>query len=173
MKKLELSSNSENIQVYLEIQQEIDYLIQRLVSLRAKVDELTQTELNTEKQVEVLLSFKDNSQMIFWSGGSIHLSKKQYLLVKTIWNANNRTATLDVIEENIWNLKEKDDADRSVLFIPRHTIFELVNRTRNSVYQSNFPYEIVSNIVKQIVKQNDKHCGHCELQGYSLVVKKT
>jgi hypothetical protein len=120
----------------------------------------------------VLLSFKDASQMIFWSSGSIHLSPKQYLLVKTIWNTNNRTATLDAIEENIWHLKEKDD-DESVMFIPRHTIFELVNRTRNSMYRANFPYKIVSNIVKQTVKQNDKHCERRELQGYSLVAKKT
>jgi hypothetical protein len=171
MRKLELLSNSENTQAYSEIQQEIDYIIQRLVFLRAKVGKLTQNELNDEKQEEVLLSFEDASQMIFWGSGSMHLPQKQYLFVKTIWNTNNRTATLDIIEENIWDVKDDDKSERPK-FILHNTICELVRRTRNSMNRAKFPYEIVSIIVKQTAESNDKCRNYNELQGYKLVVKK-
>jgi hypothetical protein len=171
MKSLELLSNSVNAQAYSEIQQEIDYLVQRFVLLQAKINERMQSELSNEKQEEVLLSFEDASRMIFWSNGSIHLPPKQYLLVKTIWNANDRTTTLDVIEENIWNIKDDDDKENA-MFISHSTICELVHRTRNSMNRANFPYEIMSVFVKQTVEQNSKPNSRKELQGYRLIVKK-
>ncbi|MDR0605233.1 MAG: hypothetical protein LBG80_13095 [Bacteroidales bacterium] len=166
-----LLNDSGNTQTYLEIRQEIDYLIQRLLLLQVKVDELRQSELNNKKQEEILLSFDDTSQMIFWDSGSIHLPPKQYLLVKTIWNADNRAATLDVIEENIWDVKGDDD-DENVMFIHRNTICELVHRTRNSMNRAKFPYEIKSILAKQTGGQNGKHRSYNELQGYKLIIRK-
>jgi 3-dehydroquinate dehydratase len=165
---MKLENNLGNVHNYFEMQQDINNMMeQRLQFIETKIDELNQNKLNTEKQSEILLTFDDKRRMIFWTGGSVRLSKNQYLLIKTIYN-NGLFADLDIIEKNVWDFSGNKDK----MFISRHAIFELVNRTRISVYDANFPYEIVSVIEKQTECEDDKHHRYNELQGYALERKK-
>jgi DNA-binding response OmpR family regulator len=140
-----------------EIWIDIDTHQQAILALQAEERAIILTP-PTDDTDEVPLYFDDAARRIRWSGGMLTLSKKQFSLIKTIWNSSEWTGTLDEIESALWRTVGTEEEP----FIGKNTLFVLVSRLRNKVSESDFPYKI----------ESVKNFSTGELQGYRLVLKK-
>jgi DNA-binding response OmpR family regulator len=141
----------------LEIHHKIEICLQEVFTLRSEEAAILEMIQQQNRETAFELSFDERGRTIRWTGGMLKLSRKQFSLIKTIWNNGKRTETLDEIELAIWHDAGTDEKP----FIGKNTLFALISRLRNSVSAINFPYEIES------VK--DGFTG--ELQGYRLTLK--
>jgi len=144
-----------SVRTVLEISHDIDYHSKELVKLSAEIASVLN---NSGTKPE--LFFDEQKHTIRWravdyagGSGSIKLSKKQFALIKTLWNGEDQAATLDKIEEAVYSETES--------FVKKQTLLMLVSRARNSVIGSGFPYEI----------ERIKNAETAELSGYQLVCK--
>ncbi|MDR1491904.1 MAG: hypothetical protein LBT05_04190 [Planctomycetaceae bacterium] len=78
---------SKKRRTYPEIRQEIDLHVRQLVTLLAEEDQIIRQTLPESQNAEIPLQFDDVKRTISWFGGSVRLAKKQYLLVKTLWQS--------------------------------------------------------------------------------------
>ncbi|MDR3108654.1 MAG: winged helix-turn-helix domain-containing protein [Planctomycetaceae bacterium] len=141
----------------LEIHRKVDIHLQEVLKLRSEEAAILEMIQNQSKETVTDLFFDEQRQTIRWADGMVKLSRKQFSLMKTLWNNDERTETLAEIESSIWNEVGSEDKP----FVEKNTIFALVSRLRNSVSDVGFPYEIVG------VKNSETS----ELQGYCLVRK--
>jgi DNA-binding response OmpR family regulator len=138
---------------FFEIENEIGLHLQAILNLRTEKRKIIQLS-QPDKANEVLLYFVDDTRTIRWYEKSIRFSKKQYQLIKTLWQSDNHEATLDNIEEQVWDVGTEKQP-----FIERHTIFTFVQRAQNQLKKCDFPYKIVP--VKNFSTRENK--------GYKLI----
>jgi DNA-binding response OmpR family regulator len=123
---------------FFEIENEIDFHLRAILSLRTENRTIIRL-LQPDKTNEVPLTFEADNRTIRWYEKSIRFSKKQYLLIKTLWTGDQHEASLDDIEEQIWHAGTKERP-----FIERHTIFTLIRRAQIQLKKCAFPYKIIS-----------------------------
>jgi DNA-binding response OmpR family regulator len=140
-----------------EIWNDIDAHLQAILALRMEEKTIVSTSAEY-KSNEVPLYFDDTVRTIRWDCGILKLSKKQFSLIKILWNGKGRTETLDEIESVLWHTVGTEEKP----FIGKNTLFVLISRLRNNVSGFDFPYEI----------ESVKNFSTGELQGYRLVLKK-
>ncbi|GHT41928.1 hypothetical protein FACS189443_4320 [Planctomycetales bacterium] len=82
----------------LEIDSKIERHARAILVLENKKRKLYQSSSSAQNE-EVPLNFDDVGRTIRWNRGSIRLSKKPYLFVKTLWNAPRHRAEIDTLEK--------------------------------------------------------------------------
>jgi hypothetical protein len=145
-----------------EIFSEIDYHAQELKKLSAEVAAYPKpVPAETQIPAEPELLFNESQRTVRWKTGTLKLSRKQFLFLKSLWDAKNinenSVATINEIEETIW---ENIGNSAQNMFVSKNRLFGLLFRLRNSISSVDFPYEI------EAVKNNSIN----ELAGYRLVL---
>jgi DNA-binding response OmpR family regulator len=141
----------------VEIRNEIDVCVKQITDLCNEAWEVVQTLLG-DTSASPELTFDAESRTVRWFGGSVRLSRNQYWLIYTLWQGENREATLETIETTVWT----DAGSESRLFITKHAILTQINRARDVVRNAGFPYEI----------ETLKNGSDREIRGYRLVLPK-
>ncbi|MDR2642639.1 MAG: hypothetical protein LBC74_07585 [Planctomycetaceae bacterium] len=139
---------------FFEIESEIDSHVQAILNLRTEKRTILQLS-QPDKSNEILLFFETDCRTIRWFENSIRFSKKQYLLIKTLWTSEQHEASLDHLEEQIWHHAGTEKQP----FIERHAIFTLIRRAQNQLEKCAFPYKIIP--VKNFSTRENK--------GYKLI----
>jgi DNA-binding response OmpR family regulator len=139
-----------------EIWSEIDSHLQQIHDLRVEEQTIIHALIPIWECSDIPLEFDDNAQTIRWYGGLIRLSKKPYLLLKTLWTGKNHRATITRVERRVWNA-----GTRKRPFIERHTLCTLINRVQKTLKENRLPYKIKTLKTKKIPTQ--------EIKGYQLV----
>jgi DNA-binding response OmpR family regulator len=137
-----------------EIRNKIDNLLHQVNLLRAEEWSIVQLLIPETERCEEPLEFSDAERMIRWNHGMIRVGPKMYRLIKTLWNSNKHRASLEKIEQNVWNAGTQKKP-----FIDRHTIFTLVCRAQKELKKHHFPYVITTG------KKNSDQ----EIKGFRLV----
>ncbi|MDR0335974.1 MAG: hypothetical protein LBI18_02685 [Planctomycetaceae bacterium] len=137
-----------------EIRNKIDNLLDQVDLLRAEEWSIVQLLIPETKCCEEPLDFNDTKRIICWHNGMIRVGPKMYRLIKTLWNSKKHRASLEKIEQNVWNLGRPKK-----LFIDRHTIFTLICRAQKELKKHHFPYEIITG----------KNFSTQEIKGFRLV----
>jgi len=130
---------------FFEISQQID-------ALRSEQEKIVRALLPEAKPE---LFFDDHRRRIYWSGGSVKLGKKSYLLVQTIWTGEDHHAEFTEVEENVWLQHAETE-----MFVHRCAVAMLVRHTQKNLKEANFPYEI----------ETVKNFSSRELEGFRLVL---
>jgi hypothetical protein len=139
---------------YSNIKERIDDLVTELVSLRALENELVQKELPNGSRAQQKLAFDETKLTISWLGGSVKLTKVPYRFIKTLWSSDRHRTGIDVIEQNVWQIEQKNR-----VFIPRSTICSCVSRTNATLQKAKCPYKI-----KPSLSRSTR-----EIKGYKLI----
>jgi DNA-binding response OmpR family regulator len=143
----------------LEIRNKIDFYLQKILKLRNEETEILNALYQQDDTInEPKLIFDETNRTIRWSGGLATVSSKQFMLLKTLYNAQNHTAEINELEEAVWSIA----GSIAKPFYDIHSLSMLVCRTRKKVILYDFPYKI--ECVKTISTQ--------QLQGYRLVLNK-
>jgi hypothetical protein len=106
---------------------------------------------------EINLIFDDTNRSVKWTAGTVKLSPKPYLLVKTLWFAEEHRLELADIEEAVWS----EELTYEVA-INRHTILTSIKRTNGRLSASFFPYSIESFnvlVTKSLLKHETRDAG--------------
>ncbi|MDR1492095.1 MAG: hypothetical protein LBT05_05185 [Planctomycetaceae bacterium] len=166
---------SKKRRTYPEIRQEINHLLQRFATVLTEEDEILRQTLPESEIAEVPLQCDDAKKTISWFDSSLRLSRKQYLLIKTLWESENHKADLTEIEEIVW---EKELQGK--IAIERHAILTLVSRVQTKLEQKSFPYQIEAHKIKilggqekpvRIKSPNRRNYTSIEISGYQLIVR--
>ncbi|MDR3183668.1 MAG: hypothetical protein LBT89_12265 [Planctomycetaceae bacterium] len=139
----------------LAVQREIDSCLARLSALYAEERVIVRQLLPQGRCAEVDLIFDDANRTVKWSGGTVKLPPKPYLLVKTLWFAAEHRLELADIEEAVW--QEELECEAAV---ERHTILTLIGRTSKKLAVSFFPYCIEPFAVRVTVSPQEKADVH-------------
>jgi DNA-binding response OmpR family regulator len=140
-----------------EIWNEIDTLLQRISVLQIEERTIIQASVSDRELSVVQLNFHDATRTIYWHGHSVRLTKKSYLLVKTLWAAKQHRATISKIEGRVWKARIKK------YFIERHAICTLISRTQKKLAEAAFPYKI------KTLKIKIKKCSQPQIKGWKLI----
>jgi DNA-binding response OmpR family regulator len=115
----------------LEIESKMESHFQAILDLQ--IEKLKILQSGSEE----LLRFDDAKKTICWNRDSVRLTAKQYLFIKIVWANNDHEATLDEIDEKVWQA-----GDENAPFTERHTIQTLINRAQKKLKNCAFPYTI-------------------------------
>ncbi|MDR1270138.1 MAG: hypothetical protein LBK82_11495 [Planctomycetaceae bacterium] len=137
-----------------EIRNKIDNLLHQVNLLRAEEWSIIQLSIPKTELCEEPLDFNDTDRVIRWKYGTIRVGPKMYRLVKTLWDGKRHRATIEKIEQTVWNVGAPKN-----LFVDRHTIFTLICRTQKELEKNKFPYEIITG----------KNFSTQEIKGFRLI----
>ncbi|MDR2757676.1 MAG: hypothetical protein LBC20_18450 [Planctomycetaceae bacterium] len=137
-----------------EIRNKINNLLHQVDLLRAEEWLIVQSLIPEMEHCEEPLDFSDAERIIRWNNGMIQVGPKMYRLIKTLWNSNKHRASLEKIEQKVWNVGTKKN-----LFVDRHTIFTLVCRAQKELKKHHFPYKILTG----------KNFSNQEIKGFRLI----
>jgi DNA-binding response OmpR family regulator len=140
-----------------EILSEMGSLVHRLSELQTEGQTIVQTYSLDEEFPVVALDFDDATQTIAWNGHLLRLAKKSYWLVKTLWTAKRQRATITKLEGCVWKGKKRK------VFIERHAICSMINRTQKKLEEAAFPYKI------KTLKTKIKNRAKPQIKGWQLV----
>ncbi|MDR1268084.1 MAG: hypothetical protein LBK82_01035 [Planctomycetaceae bacterium] len=140
-----------------EIWKERETLLQRLSELQIEEWTIIQVSVSGKEFPVVRLDFNDVTQTIRWQGHLLRLAKKPYWFVKTLWAAKHHRATISKIERCVWKSKTKK------IFIERHAVCTMINRTQKKLDEAAFPYKI------RTLKTKMKKGSKPEIKGWRLV----
>jgi hypothetical protein len=140
--------------------------------LLTEVDSIISNFMITIPSYEVLLQFEDDQRTVTWNGGGVKLGHKSWLFVKSLWEGQHHTRSVEKIEQVVWDRRTRKKrlvkvGKRTIKVdtVSRNTFNSFLYRLKSELH-GKFPYKIVpvkSRQTREIVGYRLTRTKQCEL----------